>query len=144
MKLSEFKSLRRGAAVHEAGHAVVASALGLKVRRLQIRKDGSGASCIERSAHLPILDQVAVAEAGMAAVELLKAPTSPQAGLADAAEIMDILDGYPNDQFEHLTAKGRERARKILADRQAILVALADALNRDGLLGATALIPLLS
>jgi hypothetical protein len=36
MELSEIESLRRAAAVHEAGHAIVAWALGLKVRELRI------------------------------------------------------------------------------------------------------------
>jgi ATP-dependent Zn protease len=66
---------RRAAAVHEAGHAVVAWAVGLKVQQLCIGEDGKGASCIECSAHLPVLDQIAIAAAGMEAVELLNAPT---------------------------------------------------------------------
>jgi hypothetical protein len=141
MELTEIESLRRGAAVHEAGHAIVAWALGLKVRQLRIGDDGSGASCIECSAHLAILHQIAVAEAGMAAGALLSAPTSLHAGLADAAKIRDLLDGYPADQHEQLICDGHECAREILVGRLTILTDLSDALARSGLLDATALLP---
>jgi hypothetical protein len=57
MELSEIE-LRRAAAVHEAGHAVVAWTLGLKVPQLRIGEDGKGASCIECGAHLPILNRI--------------------------------------------------------------------------------------
>jgi hypothetical protein len=139
MELSEIE-LRRGAAVHEAGHAVVAWTLGLKVPQLRIGEDGKGASCIECSAHLPILDQIAVAAAGMEAVELLRAPTWELAGLTDAAKIDDLLDNYP-DQREHLTSRGHEWAREILASRLTALASIADALALSGFLDATALIP---
>jgi hypothetical protein len=141
MELSEIESLRRGAAVHEAGHAIVAWTLGLKVSRLRIGDDGTGASCIECSAHLPILHQIAVAEAGMAAVELAGPPPSPQAGLADAVKIGNLLYGYPEDQHAQLICDGRECAREILVGRLTILTDLSDALARFGLLDATALLP---
>src|SRR5665647_3464402 len=113
MEFSEIE-LRRGAAVHEAGHAIVAWTLGLKVPQLRIGEDGKGASCIEYSAHLPILDPIAIAAAGMEAVELLHAPTWDLAGVTDAAKIDDLLDACP-DQREHLTCRGHERAREVLA-----------------------------
>ncbi len=141
MERSEIESLRRGAAVHEAGHAIVAWALGLKVRRLCIGEDCNGASCIECSAHLPILDRIAVAEAGMAAVELLSAPTSPQAGFSDAVKIGNLLDGYPEEQCKRLICEGRERAKEILACRLTVLAKLADALALSRSLEAAALIP---
>lgn len=142
MELSEIEPLRRGAAIHEAGHAVVAWTLRLKVRQLRIGDDGSGASCIECSVHLPILEQIAVAEAGMAAVELLQGPPpSPQAGFADAVKIGNCLDSYPDDERAQLICDGRECARKILVNRLAVLTDLSDALARSGFLDATALLP---
>jgi ATP-dependent Zn protease len=141
--LNERESLRYGAAVHEAGHAIVAWAVDLKVCRLRIiGDDGQGASCIECSDHLPILHRIAVAEAGMAAVELLSAPEPlPQAGFSDAVKIRNLLDGYPDDQCKQLIREGCERAREILVDRLSILTDLANALALSGLLDATALIP---
>ena len=142
MDLNESESLRYGAAVHEAGHVIVAWVLGLKVEQMRIAEDGSGAASIDCSAHLPILDRIAVAEAGMAAVELLSAPEPPpQAGFSDAVKIRNLLDGYPDDQCKQLTREGCERAREILVDRLSILTDLANALAVSGLLDATALIP---
>jgi hypothetical protein len=142
MQLREIESLRREAAVHEAGHAIVAWTLGLKVRQLRIGDDGSGASCIECSAHIPILHQIAVAEAGMAAVELLRggSPRS-EAGLADAVKIGNLLDGYPTDQHEQLICDGHKCAKEILVGRLTALTDLSDALARFGLLDTTALLP---
>jgi hypothetical protein len=54
---------RLGAAFHEAGHAVVAWALGLSVREIEIGVNGddaAGRAEIEDSVHLPIVDQIAV------------------------------------------------------------------------------------
>jgi hypothetical protein len=141
MEFSEIGSLRHGAAVHEAGHAIVTRALGLEVRQLRIGDDDSGASCIQSSAHLPILHQIAIAEAGMVAVELLLGPApSPWSGMADAVKIKNLLDGYPEDQHEQLTCDGRECARKTLVDRLTVLTDLSDALARSGFLDAKALI----
>ena len=42
------------AAVHEAGHAIVAWVLGLKVEELRIGENGKGASLIEHDTHLQI------------------------------------------------------------------------------------------
>lgn len=138
------ESNRRGAAVHEAGHALVASALGCKVQELRIKDNGSGTFDIKCGVVLPIIDQIAIAEAGMAAVELLEAPTSPQAGLSDAAKVREILEDYPDDQIDHLAAEGHKRAMAILMDRQSVLVALADALLSSSFLDETALVPFLS
>jgi hypothetical protein len=58
---------RYGAAVHEAGHVVVAWALGLKTRKLAVGIDGddaAGAAEIEESSHLPTVDQIAICSAG--------------------------------------------------------------------------------
>ncbi len=74
---------RRGAAYHEAGHAVVASALGLSVRRMEIAIDGDdakGAADIQDDPNLPLVDQLAVCAAGLEAQKLFKAPTHDGAG----------------------------------------------------------------
>ena len=64
---------RYGAAVPEAGHVVVAWALGLKTRRMAVCIDGdeaAGAAEIEDGAHLPLVDQVAICSAGAEAQDL--------------------------------------------------------------------------
>ena len=137
---SDRESLRRSAAIHEAGHAVVAWALGLRVRKLGIGEEGKGKSCIEDSQHLPILEQIAVAAAGMEAVDLLRAPTWGQAGMSDALKIMELLEPYPDEQERHrMEEDGHKRALEILTDRRALLSDLGEALARTGLLGETAL-----
>jgi membrane-associated protease RseP (regulator of RpoE activity) len=67
---SEEYSLRRSAAIHEAGHAVVAWALGLTVQELRIGDGGKGSSLIQRPDHLSIVERVAIAFAGMEATEI--------------------------------------------------------------------------
>ena len=57
----------------------------------------------------------------MEAIELLNAPTWELAGVTDAAKIDELLDNYP-DQREHLTFRGHERVREILARRLTVLV----------------------
>jgi hypothetical protein len=88
MDASEYQALLRGTAAHEAGHAIVAWMIGLEVETLGVTdEDGSGRSRIECAAHLPTIQRIAVAAAGMEAVELLQAPTLPQAGMSDALKI---------------------------------------------------------
>ena len=57
----------RGAAFHEAGHVVVARALGLTVGTIEIGEDGSGKAEISSAEHLPLVDQIALCVAGISA-----------------------------------------------------------------------------
>ena len=45
---------------HEAGHAVVGEALGLKVETLRILTEEDGTATISSATHLPVPDQIAV------------------------------------------------------------------------------------
>jgi archaellum biogenesis protein FlaJ (TadC family) len=137
------RSVRQGAAVHEAGHAVAAWALGLAIRELRISNDGDGTSRIENPTHLPLLQQIALAAAGMEAVELLQASPRPEAGLSDAAKILDLLQHWPEEEREHMQSRGHECARQILADHIDLLTRLSNALFQWGLLDATTLRPVL-
>jgi hypothetical protein len=61
-----------GTCFHEAGHAVVAAALGLEVRALHVNAEGTeatvgGGALIEFAGHLPLIDQTAVCFAGLEA-----------------------------------------------------------------------------
>ena len=55
---------RKSTAIHEAGHAVVAWALGLKLGRIRIAIDGDptkgGAEIEEDQDHLPLIDRLAI------------------------------------------------------------------------------------
>jgi hypothetical protein len=135
------KSSRHTTAVHEAGHAVVAWALGLRVRALSIGEAGSGKSCIEDPGHLPLSDRIAVAAAGMAATDLLHLPAWHEAGFSDEAKIVNLLDQYTDDQDtrDRRENSGHARAREILSNRHRLLSDLAEALGRAGMLDETAL-----
>ncbi len=91
-------SLRRAAAIHEAGHAVVAWALGLKVQALRIGNGGKGESSIEDAGRLPLPERIAVAAAGMEATDLLHLLVWHEAGLSDVAQIENLLDQYSDDE----------------------------------------------
>lgn len=69
---------RRGAAIHEAGQAVVAWALGLKVRRMAIGVGGdltAGEADIEEKRSMSLVDRIALCAAGGMAQHTFKAPT---------------------------------------------------------------------
>jgi hypothetical protein len=73
---------RYGAAVHEAGHVVVARALGLTTRKMIAGIDGdptAGRAEIKDGSHLPVIDQIAICSAGADAQRLLDVPTKPRA-----------------------------------------------------------------
>jgi ATP-dependent Zn protease len=70
---------RRGAAYHEAGHAVVAWALGLQIGEIEIAiggDDAKGNAEIENDEGLPLIDRLAICVAGMEAQDLFSAPTA--------------------------------------------------------------------
>src|SRR5256885_2180453 len=84
---------RLGAAYHEAGHAVVAWALGLPVGRIAINDDGppAGTTEIGSTEHLPATDRLAVCLAGVEAQHLFACPTHEHAGFSDYAKVLDII-----------------------------------------------------
>ena len=66
-------------AYHEARHAVVALALGLRVARVEIfHEDFSGATDIAPADHLSLVDRIAICVAGMNAGEMFNVPASHQ------------------------------------------------------------------
>jgi hypothetical protein len=135
--------LRHTTAIHEAGHAIVAWALGLKVRALSIGEAGSGRSCIEDPSHLPLSDRIAVAAAGMEATDLLHLSAWDEAGFSDVAKIVNLLDQYSDDEGAHdeMQNSGHALASEILGNRLRLLSDLAEALGREGTLDETALAP---
>jgi hypothetical protein len=136
-------SLRYATAIHEAGHAVVAWALGLKVRSLSVGEAGKGKSCIEDPGHLPLTDRIAVAAAGMAATDLLHLPGWHEAGFSDEAKIVNLLDQYSDDEDarDRMGNAGHARAREILGNKRRALSDLAVAQGSTGMLDEIALAP---
>jgi hypothetical protein len=117
---------RAGAAFHEAGHAVVAWALGLSVGEIEIGiagDDSAGRSEIGDSSHLPIEDRIAVCLAGLEAQDLFKCPTHDLAGASDFTKIIEMIEGEDEEgkiltegESKTLQDAGAARARRLLID----------------------------
>ena len=110
---------RRGAAYHEAGHVVVASALGLSVGRMEIAIGGDDAKGaaeieIERALLLPLVDQLAICAAGLEAQKIFETPTHDDAGLADYGKMFELLDDHEEEERSRLIAAGHQRACELI------------------------------
>ena len=134
---------RYGAAVHEAGHVVVARVFGLKCRRMVAGigdDDTKGKADIQRAAHLPVVDQIAVCAAGMVAQTMLDAPTHDIAGLGDEVLISNIVEAYEDEtEREALRDAGFDKACETLERHRATIERLAMALAEQGELDEVAI-----
>src|ERR1700726_294358 len=78
---------QQGLCCHEAGHAVVAFSLGVRVVAVSVfftEKEGwKGDTKTEGTDHLPGKDQIVLRIAGMAAEEFFNCPEDPRASLHD-------------------------------------------------------------
>ena len=91
----------RGAAFHEAGHVVVARALGLTVGTIEIGEDGSGKAEISSAEHLPLVDQIALCVAGIEAQALFECSTHEYAAQSDHAKVCTLVEGLTDaESFE--------------------------------------------
>ncbi|MEY9394354.1 ATP-dependent Zn protease [Bradyrhizobium japonicum] len=117
----------RGVAFHEAGHALVAMALGLHVARVEIiEEDHSGGTDAEDPQHLPIEDQIAICVAGMAAEEMFDAPSSHElAHMGDHGRVIELLDGIDEVAGNELRDRGHQRASDLLKAHAASVEAIA-------------------
>src|SRR3954464_7466156 len=91
------KSVRdqRGVAFHEAGHVIVATALGLAIGHVEIAingDDAKGAAEIEDSSKLSLVDQLAISAAGLEAQSLFAAPTHRGAGWGDHGDMIKLVE----------------------------------------------------
>jgi hypothetical protein len=122
---------RYGAAVHEAGHVVVAWALGLKTRKMVAGIGGdaaAGEAQIEEGPHLPLVDQIAICSAGADAQRLLDAPTNGIAAFGDMVRIRNLVDDLADDEGEALRYAGYRRSQDLLKLHRPTLESLAQAL----------------
>jgi ATP-dependent Zn protease len=103
-------------AYHEAGHAVVALALGLRVARVEIfHEDFSGATDIAPADHLSLVDRIAICVAGMNAGEMFNVPASHQyANSGDHGMVVELLDYIAEAEGDILRDKGHQRAWDLL------------------------------
>ena len=124
-----------GAAVHEAGHVVVAWVLGLKTRRMAAGIDGdeaAGAAEIEESAHLPLIDQIAICAAGSDAQRMFDAPTHDVAAFSDMVKIRNLIEDLTEGESEVHRYAGYRRSKELLELHRAKVERLAQALAHRG------------
>ena len=119
---SDDKRYPQGLCHHEAGHAIVAFALGMQVVAVRVvfteDKDWHGSTdTLEGAAdQLNWEDRITMRIAGKAAEELFDCPADPLASLHDRGEIASLLNrmGKSDDEHEVHIAAGKTRARIIL------------------------------
>ncbi|WP_316191980.1 MULTISPECIES: hypothetical protein [unclassified Bradyrhizobium] len=116
---SRLKSTRDqyGVAFHEAGHVVVATALGLAIGYVELAIDGDdakGAAEIEDNSKLSLVDQLAVCAAGPEAQRLFAAPTHSGAGWADYGMMIKLVEGLTDEHSRNMRYAGYQRAHDLL------------------------------
>ena len=132
---------RRGAAYHEAGHIVVAWALGLKVGASAIGingDDSAGKTEIERDKPLlPLIDKIAVCAAGLESQSVFGALTHRFAGAKDEAEIIDLTEDLDEDTRLARRNDGYQRAHELIKAHAAKVDLIAGSLLAKGSLNQT-------
>ena len=131
---------RRGAAFHEAGHAVVAWALGLPIGEIVIGIDGddaAGRAEVGTSDHLPIVDQIAICLAGREAQELFGTHSHDLANAGDYGKIVELIEnGITEQESKALRDAGAARARYLLVSHKEQVSRLAAAVIKAGRIDA--------
>jgi ATP-dependent Zn protease len=126
---------RLGAAYHEAGHAVVASALGLSVERIEIGingDDAKGATDVRDAAGLPLVDRLAICAAGIEAQKIFEAPTHDDAGLGDYGKMFELLDDFDDAERRTFIEAGHQRACELVRLHPHAVERVARALLAEG------------
>jgi hypothetical protein len=121
MKMTE--PYPQGFCCHEAGHAVVAFSLGVRVVAVSVffaeEKGWKGDTKTEGTDHLPWKDQITLRIAGKAAEEFFDCSAEPMASFHDLGEIASLLDRMGmSEQPEARVDEGKARARLILEGRR--------------------------
>jgi hypothetical protein len=129
---------RRAAAVHEAGHAVAAWALGLQVEQLCIDDIGNGDTETTGEDHLPIADQVAIHRAGQQATIMLAVEAPTHMAGRDRERVTGLLNRLAVEDQHRILESGRRRARDLLKMNIATLTAVAAELEQAGSIDAAA------
>jgi ATP-dependent Zn protease len=131
----------RGTAYHEAGHAVVAWSLGLALGAVSVSDDdASGSTQIGPSDHLPLVEQIAVCSAGIAAVEICGHPINELAGFKDHERIMHVIEVHgvsEEEQGQALRKEGYSFARARLEAHWSKVATLAELLVEHGRIEAS-------
>jgi len=125
---------RRSTAIHEAGHVVVAWALGLPVGSMEIGCNGddtAGRSEIDETAHqLSLVDRIALCIAGMEAQLLFGCESIRLHG--GSSVIIRMLDDLLEEEADTIRSKGYDRAAELLVCRRPLIERIAERLAISG------------
>ena len=126
-----------GSCFHEAGHAVVAAALGLQVGDLHVNADDrSGGADVGCPGRLPFIDQVALCFAGLEAQNIWHCRSEHLAGGDDHRIFFDLVRGLPDDWRDAFRKLGYERANDLLCKNKHVVEVIAQQLIERGRLTA--------
>jgi ATP-dependent Zn protease len=119
----------RPAAYHEAGHAIVAWALGLTVHKIRVRADdGGGTTITEGADDLPLIDQATIMVAGREAEEVFDAPSHEWSHAGDLGMMVELFETTPEPEGEAIRAAADARARELLIAHKPAVIRLAERL----------------
>ncbi len=127
---------RRGAAYHEAGHAVVAAMLDCRVNYIDISEadglEGAAGMALALKGELSVRDRAAIIWAGKVAQELFEAPTHSRAHFGDQVSFDLLLEGLDLDEAvtNKIKSAGEELAREILRKQEPSVHRVAEYLMR--------------
>ena len=125
---------RRSTAIHEAGHVVVAWALGLPVGSMEIGCNGddtAGRSEIDETAHqLSLVDRIALCIAGMEAQLLFGCESIHLHG--GSSVIIKMLDDLLEEEADTIRSKGYDRAAELLVCRRPLIERIVERLAISG------------
>jgi ATP-dependent Zn protease len=126
---------RRGAAYHEAGHIVVAWAVGWKARAAVIGIDGDdakGKTDLDRDKPLSLVDKIAVCAAGWESQHVFQAPTNWRSGQMDEYEIIELTKNLDEQSRSALRNHGYQRARDLIKTHSKRVAHIAEKLLATG------------
>jgi len=125
---------RRSTAIHEAGHVVVAWALGLPVGSMEIGCNGddtAGRSEIDETARqLSLVDRIALCIAGMEAQLLFGCESIHLHG--GSSVIIKMLDDLLEEEADTIRSKGYDRAAELLVCRRPLIERIVERLAISG------------
>lgn len=132
-----------GTCFHEAGHAIVAAALGLEVGDLRVVVNaddesdaaGDGGADIGSGGHLSLVDQAAICLAGDTAQDKWR-PSSEWGGSSDLAKFLKLTRHLSDEARNAIEAAGCKRAFELLSKNEDVVVTVAHRLAQRGYLTA--------